>query len=392
MKLRKDKWSIEALNNVCDVRDGTHDSPKYHKTGFPLITSKNITKGYIDFSEINLISEEDYVQVNKRSFVDDGDILLSMIGTVGVPVLVEKKKDFAIKNVGLIKFTKGGNIINKYLLFVLQSEIFQTKIESKSSGTAQKFISLGLIRSLEIPLPPLEEQKQIAALFQSIETAMEQVDGQEKNMKALWKRLIDEFVSDKPSFGNLLKGKELKTYNYCDVTEKLMRKIDPLTYGIERIVAGENLESEDFKIRTWQKVGEGYLGPAFHVLFKAGDILYGSRRTYLRKVSHADFDGVCANTTYVIKANEELLLQDLLKHIMLSERFTQYSIGVSKGSTNPYINWKDLDNFSFQVPDIETQKEIAYVLDGILQIVEQLKQQKATLKHLKQKLLNEILG
>jgi type I restriction enzyme S subunit len=241
-------------------------------------------------------------------------------------------------------------------------------------------------------LPPLSEQKQIAALFQSIETAMEKVDAQEKKVKAVWKRLIDDFVSEDASFGKLLNGKKLKTYNYCDVTEKLMRKIDPLTYGIERIVAGENLESEDFKIRTWQKIGEGYLGPAFHVLFKAGDILYGSRRTYLRKVSFADFDGVCANTTYVIRAKENLLLQDLLKHIMLSERFTQYSIGVSKGSTNPYINWKDLDHFTLQIPDIEIQKKIVEVLDGIFGIIEKLKQQKATLKLLKQKLLNEILS
>ena len=85
-------------------------------------------------------------------------------------------------------------------------------------------------------------------------------------------------------------------------------------------------------------------------------------------------------------------MQDLLKHIMLSERFTQYSIGVSKGSTNPYINWKDLDNFIFQIPDIETQKEIVKVLDSILSIVEQLKQQKEVLKNLKGKLLVEILG
>jgi type I restriction enzyme S subunit len=215
---------------------------------------------------------------------------------------------------------------------------------------------------------------------------------QEKNLKKLWKRIIDEFVSENPNFGNILKNINLKTVNYFDVTEKIMRKINPLTYGIERIVAGENLESEDFKIRTWQKIGEGYLGPAFHVLFKAGDILYGSRRTYLRKVSLADFDGVCANTTYVIRAKEDVLLQDLLKHIMLSERFTQYSIGVSKGSTNPYINWKDLDNFSFQIPDLKVQREIAEVLDSILAIVEQLKQQKEALKNLKQKLLNEILG
>jgi type I restriction enzyme S subunit len=77
---------------------------------------------------------------------------------------------------------------------------------------------------------------------------------------------------------------------------------------------------------------------------------------------------------------------------MLSQRFTQYSIGVSKGSTNPYINWKDLDDFSFQIPDLNTQKEIVNVLEGILVVVEQLKQQCATLKNLKQKLLSEILG
>lgn len=204
--------------------------------------------------------------------------------------------------------------------------------------------------------------------------------------------MVDGFVSDKPTFGNLLKNKQLKKVNYCNVAEKLMRRIDPVSYGIERIVAGENLGSEDFKIRTWGIVGKDFLGPAFHVLFKYGDILYGSRRTYLKKVALADFEGVCANTTYVIRANEEFLLQDLLKHIMLSEKFTQYSIGVSKGSTNPYINWKDLDNFSFEIPDLKTQKEIVAILDSIIDLIEQIKTQKQTLKNLKQKLLNEILG
>ena len=77
---------------------------------------------------------------------------------------------------------------------------------------------------------------------------------------------------------------------------------------------------------------------------------------------------------------------------MLSEKFTQYSIGVSKGSTNPYINWKDLDNFSFLIPDLKTQKEIAAILDSIIELIEQYKTQKQTLKNLKQKVLNEILG
>ena len=77
---------------------------------------------------------------------------------------------------------------------------------------------------------------------------------------------------------------------------------------------------------------------------------------------------------------------------MLSERFTKYSIGVSKGSTNPYINWKDLDNFTFQIPDLQTQKEIAKVLDDIVNLIEDFKTQKSILKTLKQNLLNELLS
>lgn len=276
-------------------------------------------------------------------------------------------------------------------LYVTSEKFIQYAI-STSAGSLSPRTKWRDLANYEIPIPPLEEQKQIAALFQSIETAMEQVDELEKNLKALWLRLIDEFVSENPSFGRLLKGKKLKQIKYSDVTEKLMRRIEPVSYGIQRIVGGENLEAEDFKIRTWGIVGKDVLGPAFHVLFKPGDILYGSRRTYLKKVSLADFEGVCANTTYVIRAKESLLLQSLLKHIMLSSKFTQYSIGVSKGSTNPYINWKDLDDFTFEIPDLETQKKIAERLDGILEVREQLKKQKTTLKLLKQKLLNEILG
>lgn len=394
MKLRKDKWLNAILNDVSDVRDGTHDSPKYVSTnGIPLITQKNIREGGLSFDVFNLISIEDHIKISARSKVGYGDIILSMIGeNRGMSCIINDKREFSIKNVGLIKTSNQDKLINQFLINVLQSQIYRKKLESKSSGTAQKFIPLNAIRSLEIPLPPLAEQQQIAALFQSLERAIAGVEEQAGRLKKLWKRLIDDFVSEQPTFGTLLQQKKLKTVRFCEVAEKLMRRIDPITYGVQRIVGGENLEAEDFKIRSWSIVGKDYLGPAFHVLFQSGDILYGSRRTYLRKVALADFEGVCANTTYVIRAKESVLLQGLLKYIMLSERFTQYSIGVSKGSTNPYINWKDLDGFVFQVPDISTQQRMIDVLGNIMNIIEQLKQQSKTLKQLKQQLLEEILG
>lgn len=200
-----------------------------------------------------------------------------------------------------------------------------------------------------------------------------------------------KFVSSISSIQAILKGKKLTRYKWKECVDKLTRKIDPVKEGIERIVAGGNLESEDFKIRSWGTVGVDFLGPAFYMLFEIGDILYGSRRTYLKKVSVADFRGVCANTTFVVRAKEDVLLQDLLKHIMLSESFTQYSIGKSKGSTNPYINWKDLDDFEIDLPDINTQREIADKLDFNLELVEKIKSQESTLKQLRFKLVDDIM-
>lgn len=393
---RKPTWKIVKLGDVCQIDPSKRELngiDKNTKVSFGMMADLGEHKRSFQPTETKKINE---LAKGGYSYFREKDVLLAKMtpcfenGKSGIAENLQNEIGFGSTEFYVLR--SKGKIFADWIYHIISSEKFLEEGKHSLVGTTgRRRLMKQYVETFQIPLPPIEEQKQIASLFLSIETNMEQMVKQEKNLKTLWKRLINEFVSDKPSFGNLLKGKKLKTYNYCDVTEKLMRKIDPLTYGIERIVAGDNLESEDFKIRTWQKVGEGYLGPAFHVLFKVGDILYGSRRTYLKKVSYADFDGVCANTTYVLKANGKLLLQNLLKHIMISESFTQYSIGVSKGSTNPYINWKDLDSFSFQLPDLETQMEIANVLDGILEIVEHLKQQESTLKNLKQKLLNEIL-
>ena len=107
------------LNDVCDVRDGTHDSPMYVEDGYPLVTSKNIIDGKLDLSVVNYITEDDYNKINERSKVDIGDIIMPMIGTIGNPYLVEQYTDFAIKNVALIKFNTG-KVSNKYIWYFKQ--------------------------------------------------------------------------------------------------------------------------------------------------------------------------------------------------------------------------------------------------------------------------------
>ena len=163
-------WDVKPLSKLCDVRDGTHDSPKYVVDGFPLVTSKNLKNGFIDFSDVNLITEEDFIKINKRSAVDYGDIIMPMIGTIGNPVLVETHDKFAIKNVALIKF-KDADINNHYVLHLLKSHYFEWAIKDINRGGTQQFIALTDIRNLPIPVPSkamMNEFDQFIDKFQSL--------------------------------------------------------------------------------------------------------------------------------------------------------------------------------------------------------------------------------
>ncbi|HEK1994814.1 TPA: restriction endonuclease subunit S [Pseudomonas aeruginosa] len=145
-------WPVDKFGNVFDVRDGTHDSPSYVSSGFPLITSKNIKNGEIDMLDVNYISKEDYELINRRSKVDVGDILMPMIGTIGNPAIVRDEPLFAIKNVALIKLGRS-SLPAEFVLALLNGPLLEAAVQQKSRGGTQKFLGLGDIRDLNCYLP-----------------------------------------------------------------------------------------------------------------------------------------------------------------------------------------------------------------------------------------------
>lgn len=146
-------WRVEDLGKIIPVKDGTHESPKPAETGFPLVTSRHITSGQIDFSNTYLISEFDFLNISKRSRVDRFDVLITMIGTVGIPIIVlNEETDFAIKNIGLFK-TSSKKDLSHYLYLLLCSNTMQSYLEARLAGTTQKYLSLKALREIEILLP-----------------------------------------------------------------------------------------------------------------------------------------------------------------------------------------------------------------------------------------------
>ncbi len=149
---------------------------------------------------------------------------------------------------------------------------------------------------------------------------------------------------------------------FGDVVRDVKIDANPENSGLERYVAGGHMQTDDLHIKQWGIIGEGYLGPAFHRKFVKGQVLYGSRRTYLRKVAIAEFDGICANTTFVLESKDGKLLPELLPFVMQSESFTEHSVKKSKGSVNPYVNWKDIAIYEFPLPPKDEQRRIADIL------------------------------
>ena len=159
-------WKWVRFSEVMDVRDGTHDSPKYIETGIPLVTSKNISGGGLDFSNVKYISREDADKINERSNVDTGDILFAMIGSIGNPVIVNKDREFCVKNVALFKNYDKSKMCIEYVYWFLYRE--QYIMKKVASGGVQSFISLRVFRNYLFPLPPLEEQKRIVAKIEEL--------------------------------------------------------------------------------------------------------------------------------------------------------------------------------------------------------------------------------
>jgi type I restriction enzyme S subunit len=160
-------FPVSRLGDCCDVRDGTHDSPSYVAEGYPLVTSKNLRDGKIDLSDVNFISEADYNEINRRSKVDAGDILMPMIGTIGNPVLVDEEPAFAIKNMALIKF-KPESPQREFVLQFLRSDCFDGLVASKNKGGTQKFLALGEIRGLPLPVPEEASQTEFSKRIHAI--------------------------------------------------------------------------------------------------------------------------------------------------------------------------------------------------------------------------------
>ncbi|USI64966.1 restriction endonuclease subunit S [Lactococcus petauri] len=195
-------WEVKRLKYVIEIKDGTHDTPEYVNEGIPLITSKNLNSEYneIDFSTTKNISILDSEKINKRSNVEQGDILMPMIGTVGGAVQVKTDNIFSIKNVALFK-TSNDFELSGYLFYYLNSELTNLQFKHVMSGGVQSFVSLAILSELKVVVPPREVLSKVVSHLDEKANKINQIikikEQQLANLSEQRKTLIYEVVTGK---------------------------------------------------------------------------------------------------------------------------------------------------------------------------------------------------
>ena len=217
-----ESWVWCKFQDCMDVRDGTHDSPKYTQEGYPLITSKDFKNGQFDFSKTRYISEVDYKNIIKRSKVDIGDILYSMIGgNIGSMIYIQHDNyfDMAIKNVALFKPYQNSDISTKYIAYFLESKI--KEYQAIAIGGAQPFVGLDIFRNTLVPLPPLAEQHRIITEIEKWLALIDQIEQGKADLQTIIKQTKSKILD------LAIHGKLVPQDPNDEPAIKLLKRINP---------------------------------------------------------------------------------------------------------------------------------------------------------------------
>ncbi len=175
--LPKNKWEEKKLSEICNlITDGTHSTPKYTEKGVPFLSVKNLTNGFIDFSETRFISEEEHKFLTKRCKPEQEDILYTKIGTTGIAQVIDTDKEFSIfVSVALLK-VKRDIIYNYYLRHALNAPKAREQARKRTRGTANKNLVITDIKEITVPVPPISEQQQIVSKLDALSAKCKELE------------------------------------------------------------------------------------------------------------------------------------------------------------------------------------------------------------------------
>lgn len=192
-----------------------------------------------------------------------------------------------------------------------------------------------------------------------IDSALEVRKALGKTLDRTFKPLVAPSVKVRATIPAWLKRNEWKRIPFGQFAESINERIEPADAAEENYVGLDDLDSGSLHLHRWGKGGD-VIGTKLR--FCKGDIIFGRRRAYQRKLAVAEFDGICSAHAMVVRAKPAVVLQEFLPFLMISDTFMSRAVEISVGSLSPTINWTTLKLEEFDLPPLDQQRRIAKVL------------------------------
>ena len=352
-------------------------------------------------TDVSLISDADFEAINKRSKVDNGDILFGMIGTIGNPVIVDRS-DFAIKNVALIK--EGGDIPNRFLIQLLKSSVFEKYIRNENAGNTQKFLGLSKIREFTFFTPTIEEQSRIATFFKQLDDTIALHQRQQDNYKQLKKYMLQKIFNQEFRF------KDKNGNDYPDWEEIALKELGETFTGLSgktkenfgkgkgKFVTYMNVFSnstanlamtENVEIKDGEKQNEVRYGDIFFTTSSETPDEVGMSSVWLSHESNVYLNSFCFG--YRLNSESEGKVTHQFLGVQLrADRIRKQIVFLAQGSTRFNISKAKLTEIPVYLPAIQEQQKIADFLSMLDLRIEQLSQKVELLKEQKKGLIQQM--
>ncbi len=385
-------YPIKKLWEICSkITDWTHSTPKYIETWIPFLSVKDITKGFIDFSNTRFISKEEHEKLIKRCKPEFWDILYTKVWTTWYAKSIDVDNEFSIfVSLALLKFDK--KILNtRYFEYILNSRDVYNQSQKWTRWVTNKNLVIRDIKEIQIPLPPLPTQKLITQkLDQSFEKIDKSIQLTKKNLenieelnksaleKAFWEgefeeKTIDE-ISEKVQYWYTWKTIEDWKVKYLRITDvqnnNIIRDNVPFVDIKESEISKYSLNKWDIVFaRTWATVWKSCL------------------------IDEKWIWNIFASYLIRIVSKKELIFPNYIQYFFYSESYWKQIWIDTVWAAQPNFNWTKLKKITIPLPPLQTQKQITTHLNQIFQKNTKLKQhyqnKLKNLQKLKQSLLKQ---
>lgn len=398
-------WKWSKLERVCSgIFDCPHSTPALTLEGPLLVRSQDIRSGVLRAEEAAHVSEETYRERVRRAKPVIGDLLFSREGTYfGIAAEVPADTRLCLGQRMVLIRPDPKSLSFRFLRHWLNSPAAAEHVYARRDGSVAERLNVSTIRTLPLPIPPLEQQNAIAKILGDFDEKLQINRQMNQTLEAIARAIFKSWFVDfdavsggQPLFSRAFDSsplgqipKDWKVGTLGDVAENPRRGVAPADVSPETAYIGlEHMPRRSIALDQWGEA-EGLESNKFR--FFRGEILFGKLRPYFHKVGVAAVDGICSTDILVVVPLQDAYFGFVLA-LVSSEEFVQYADRGSAGTKMPRTNWSDMARYRAAIPPEPVAGAFTEIVKPMIERIAANIHESRTLAALRDALLPKLLS